>query len=537
VDGGDRTCREVGPRDDGHRAARGWHAAAVLPSVATMEPLAPLTQLRAGTPLIVGGDRVTYVTEELAAAFVPGDALIVLQDTGQVLHVPTAERAAARDAVDAAAAAAELMGQVDDRAVDAFYTAFADLLADDEVFATIATANAADVAAAKARGRSTTRLVLDEPMRRGMIDGLRGWREVAGGRGSVVRTVEHDGWTLEQVTDRLGVVAFVFEGRPNVFADACGVLRTGNTVVFRIGSDALGTARAIVEHALEPALATAGLPSGAAALVDSPAHAAGWALFDDPRLALAVARGSGDAVAQLGAVARQAGNQVSLHGTGGAWLIASEHADADRLAATVHASLDRKVCNTLNVCAIVASRADELVPVFLDALDRAAGDRGVNAKLHVVEASRRHVPERRFTEVVAVARAEGAIEEPAAEGLFEAQLAVEWEWEDSPEVSLVVVDDLDAAVELCNRYSPRFVVSLLSEDRAEHERFFAAIDAPFVGDGFTRWVDGQYAFRTPELGLSNWEHGRLLARGGVLSGDAIVTLRARVTQHDPALRR
>ena len=177
------------------------------------------------------------------------------------------------------------------------------------------------------------------------------------------------------------------------------------------------------------------------------------------------------------------------------------------------------------------------MPVFLAALDRAAADRGVNAKLHVVDASRRHVPERRFSEVVAIARAEGAIEEPAAELLMESQLGVEWEWEDSPEVSLVIVDDLDHAVELCNRYSPRFTVSVLSEDRAEQDRAFAALDAPFVGDGFTRWVDGQYAFGTPELGLSNWEHGRLLGRGGVLSGDAIVTVRTRVTQHDPTLRR
>jgi glutamate-5-semialdehyde dehydrogenase len=374
-------------------------------------------------------------------------------------------------------------------------------------------------------------------MRADMIAGLRGWQQVPGGRGSVVRTVEHVGWRVEQVTDRLGVVAFVFEGRPNVFADACGVLRTGNTVVFRIGSDALGTARAIVEHALEPALAAAGLPSGAASLVDSPARAAGHALFNDPRLALAVARGSGEAVAQLGAVARQAGNAVSLHGTGGAWIVASEHADAERFGAAVHASLDRKVCNTLNTCCIVRSRADELVPTFLAALDQAASDRGVNAKLHVLESSRAHVPERRFTELVGISRAEGLVEEPAAESVLEAQLGVEWEWEESPEVTLAIVDDVDEAASLCNRWSPRFVASLISEDRAEHDRFFAAVDVPFVGDGFTRWVDGQYAFDAPELGLSNWEHGRLLARGGVLSGDAIVTLRTRAIQHDPHLRR
>ena len=47
--------------------------------------------------------------------------------------------------------------------------------------------------------------------------------------------------------------------------DATGVLRGGNTVVFRIGSDALGTAQAMMRLALDPALAAAGLPAGASA--------------------------------------------------------------------------------------------------------------------------------------------------------------------------------------------------------------------------------------------------------------------------------
>src|SRR5206468_4716018 len=164
---------------------------------------------------------------------------------------------------------------------------------------------------------------------------------------------------------------FVFEGRPNVFADATGVLRAGNTVVFRIGSNALGTARAIVRAALDPALEAAGLPAGATALVDSAAHAAGWAMFADPRLALAVARGSGPAVSQLGSIARQAGTPVSLHGTGGAWMVADDSADPDRFFAAVYHSLDRKVCNTLNTCCIVEARAGELIPVFLEALAKA----------------------------------------------------------------------------------------------------------------------------------------------------------------------
>jgi glutamate-5-semialdehyde dehydrogenase len=497
----------------------------------------PLDHLTAGMPIVFGGDRLTFVSDQLADAFVAGDELVVLQDTGELLHVPRADRLAARGAVDAAVQAFAAMGDVTEDQLDAFFGGFAGRLAEDAAFAPIAAANAADVDAARARGRSTTRLVLSEGMRADMVAGLRGWQEVRSPRGEVVRALPHTGWTLEQVTDRLGVVAFVFEGRPNVFADACGVLRGGNTVVFRIGSDALGTARAIVEHALAPALAEAGLPTGAASLVDAPSHAAGWALFRDPRLALAVARGSGEAVRQLGSVAQQAGNPVSLHGTGGAWMVATAAADADTFAGAVHRSLDRKVCNTLNVCCIVRERAEALVPVFLDALDRAGADRGTHAKLHVLERDRRHVPAERFARVVPIARAAGPVDEPAAETLIEAQLGLEWEWEDSPEVTLVVVDDLDEAVALFNRYSPRFVLSVLSEDAADHDRAWRTADAPYVGNGFTRWVDGQYALGTPELGLSNWERGRLLGRSGILSGDSILTVRSRAVQDDPDLHR
>jgi glutamate-5-semialdehyde dehydrogenase len=77
----------------------------------------------------------------------------------------------------------------------------------------------------------------------------------------------------------------------------------------------------------------------------------------------------------------------------------------------------------------------------------------------------------------------------------------------------------------------------VSEDVAEHERFWTTVDAPFVGDGFTRWVDGQVALARPELGLANWQGGRLLARAGVLSGDGVHTLRLRVRQSDPDLHR
>jgi glutamate-5-semialdehyde dehydrogenase len=312
-----------------------------------------------------------------------------------------------------------------------------------------------------------------------------------------------------------------------VLADATGVLRSGNSVVFRIGSDALGTARSMMEHALVPALRDAGLPDGAVTLIESAEHAAGWALFSDPRLGLAVARGSGPAVATLGALAQQAGVPVSLHGTGGAWLVASRHASAQRFGDAVLRSLDRKVCNTLNVCCIERARAAELVPVFLQNLERAGARLGQAYRLHVAEGGQSFVPPELFTREVLVRRAEGDVLETQADTLPITGLGREWEWEQTPEVTLLVVDEIAQAVDLFNQHSPRFVISLISDSEPEHAALFASSEAPFVGDSITRWVDGQLALSKPELGLSNWQQGRLFGRGGILSGDTVYTVRTR----------
>jgi glutamate-5-semialdehyde dehydrogenase len=496
-----------------------------------------LDRLEAGAAIPFGGNRFTRVDAELAARFKAGDHLLVVQETGDLLHVPAADQAAAGEAVGRAHAAFQRMGQVSDAQITRFFEAFAARLEDQGAWGRIAEANARDVEDARARGRSTTRLQVSAGMRRDMIAGLRVWRDAPSSRGRTLERIDHAGWAVEQRVEPLGVIGFVFEGRPNVFADATGVLRTGNTVVFRIGSDALGTARAIVREALDPAIEAAGLPPGAAALVDSPSRASGWAMFADRRLALAVARGSGRAVAQLGAVARQGGVPVSLHGTGGAWMVADASADRDRFAQAVFHSLDRKVCNTLNVCCIVRSRAAELVPAFLDALWAAGERRGHGCKLHVAAGDEAALPEAWRTAKARVRRAQGEVTEPLVEPIATDELGCEWEWEDTPEVSLKLVDTVQEAVELFNRLSPRFAAALIAEDPEAQARFYAAVDSPFVGDGFTRWVDGQYALDRPELGLSNWENGRLFARGGVLSGDSVFTVRTRMIQADPTLDR
>ena len=480
--------------------------------------IGPLRFLTPGQLVLFGGDRVAMVSDELAEAFREGDRLVVVQETGDLLLIPRDDHERVRAAVGAALAAFHELSACTDDQLTHFFGAFADRLADDEVFADIAAANDADVAAARERGRSTTRLVLSPTMRADMVAGLRVWQHADGRRDVPLTRVDHGSWWVETRRAPLGVVGFVFEGRPNVFADATGVLRSGNTVVFRIGSDALGTARAIMRHAVGPALARAGLPSGSVQLIDAAAHAAGWALFADARLGLAVARGSGRAVAQLGAVARQHGVPASLHGTGGAWMVVADDADPDRLARAVRHSLDRKVCNTLNVCCIVRGGADRLAPVVLAAAQEAAEARGASLVVHATPGAEPFA-------------GDGALAQSIDE------LGTEWEWEDDPELSVVVVDDVAAAVALFNRYSPRFAASLIGGSDDDQQRFYASVDAPFVGNGFTRWVDGQFAFHQPELGLSNWQSGRLFARAGVLSGDSVHTVRTRAHVVDHELHR
>lgn len=501
------------------------------------DPSVRLTSLQAGQGIPYGGDRVTRVSAELAAAFRAGDRLVVVQTTGDLLRIPQQESERVDQAVRAAQHAFTALSECTDEQITGFFTACADTLERPEVIDRVRTANAADVEDARRRGRSTTRLEFTDSMHTQMVAGLRIWQKLAASRDQIIDSIDHPQWRVETRRAPLGVVGFVFEGRPNVFADAVGVLRSGNTVVFRIGSDALGTARCLMDAVVRPSLTAAGLPEGAVVLVESTDRAAGWALFGDPRLALAVARGSGGAVAQLGAVARQAGVPVSLHGTGGAWMLVTAAADPVRLRTSLTHSLDRKVCNTANVVCVTRAAAATAVPVVIEALSAAASHLGTPMRLHVTEAARTYVDGGLFDQHVEVARPEGLSREPVASVISEEELGTEWEWERSPEISLCVVEDLTDGIALFNRWSPRFVVSLISHDVAEHDQVYRQADAPFVGDGFTRWVDGQYALLAPELGLSNWEGGRLLGRSAILSGDSVHTVRLRAQVTDADLRR
>lgn len=476
--------------------------------------------LRTGDRVLVGGVLI-IVDDDFAESLEPGDTVIGLARQNLLLRIPTAVHNLTADAVTQCLEAFGELGTVGDLAITDFYKTAAELLADDHVFGAIRSANENDVQDATARKRSTTRLVLSDAMRQDMIEAFRLWQHLALNQEQLLSQVEHDGWTVESWRAPLGVVGFVFEGRPNVFADATGVLRSGNTVVFRIGSDALRTARALMTLVIQPALVAAGLPLGCVVLVDSPEHAAGWALFNDERLSLAVARGSGEAVSQLGAIAQQVGTAVSLHGTGGAWMIVGEHAEPERLRNVVQHSLDRKVCNTLNTICVLSSQATQLISIIIEAAKIASSKRHGAVRIHATQQALRIV----------------SLYCDDTDLITELDLCTEYEWEDIPEFAIVVVESLSDAVALCNQYSSQFVVSVVSADDDEIEQVWKTVNAPFVGDGFTRWVDGQFALLRPELGLSNWQYGRLLSRGGVISGDSLYTIRLKATQRDSQLHR
>ncbi|MEY3277902.1 MAG: gamma-glutamyl phosphate reductase [Actinomycetota bacterium] len=472
--------------------------------------------------VLIGGELVE-IGSEIADAFVDGDRLIATTSAGLLL-VPKADSDLVASCITKSIDAFSALGYATNHQIMSFYEAFARRLKDEVIFNQIREANERNVADAQAKGRSTTRLVLSESMRQDMIDALLIWKELV--TSSTVReTLNHDGWSIESHVAPLGVVGFVFEGRPNVFADATGVLASRNVCVFRIGSDALETARAIMDLAVAPSLQEAELPPASVLLLPSKTHAAAWALFSEKRLSLAVARGSGTSVALLGEIAQQYGIPASLHGTGGAWMIVSDVEDADRLKNVVQNSLDRKVCNTLNTVVLTSGSLDRSLQSVIDGVVLAAHKRNTHAVLHV-------------DGDVASALANCTVpQEFVVEAIDHSNLGTEWEWENIPELSIVVADNVDVAVLIFNKHSPCFVLSVISDDEAEVDAAWRLSNAPFFGDGMTRWVDGQYALNKPELGLSNWQNGRTFARGGILSGDSIYTVRYRVRQSDVEVKR
>ncbi|MEQ3551472.1 aldehyde dehydrogenase family protein [Pseudonocardia nematodicida] len=283
------------------------------------------------------------------------------------------EFAAVREAAQRARAAAPAVRAAGEGRIDDALRAAASLIRDRAV--ELLEINAADVAAAERNGMAAgllDRLRLDEERLAGIamqLEVLAATPEPPTER--PVRTLE----TGERVFERripVGVIGAVFEARPNVTVDvASQVLKARSAAVLRTGSAALGSATALVEMVLRPALESAGLPGDAVALVPLPGHAGAEALVGLPDLVpLVVVRGSGEVTRRLSMLGATAGTRVLAHADGGGVLYLDASATEADVTRLVTDSTDRLgVCNRLNLLLIDRPVYDTLLPVARAALD------------------------------------------------------------------------------------------------------------------------------------------------------------------------
>jgi glutamate-5-semialdehyde dehydrogenase len=220
------------------------------------------------------------------------------------------------------------------------------------------TANAADLeAAARAQlsGGLVDRLRLDAVRITAMAEQL---EALAALDHPAARTAVRDlpgGLVLQEWRRPVGVIGANFEARPNVVVDvASQLIKSRNAGVLRTGSAALGSAVALMDTVISPALTEAGLDAAAIQLVRTPGHGSAEALVSQPGLIpLVILRGSGDSTRELAQRAAVHGVRTLAHADGGAVVFLHSSADRAQAEELIHASLDRLgVCNRLNLLLI-----------------------------------------------------------------------------------------------------------------------------------------------------------------------------------------
>jgi glutamate-5-semialdehyde dehydrogenase len=169
----------------------------------------------------------------------------------------------------------------------------------------------------------------------------------------------------------VGAIGANFEARPNVVVDiASQLVKSRNAGVLRTGSAALGSAVALVDHVVGPALAEVGLDPDAVQLVRVPGRESAEALVQLPALLpLVILRGSGESTRSLAERAALSGVRTLAHADGGAVMYLHPSADRALAAELIDRGLDRLgVCNRLNLLLVDGAIWDEVVPRVVDQL-------------------------------------------------------------------------------------------------------------------------------------------------------------------------
>ncbi len=332
------------------------------------------------------------------------------------------------------------------------------------------------------------RLRLDADRLGAIADAVRDVAALPDPVGEVVRgQTLPNGLRLRQLRVPMGVVAVVYEARPNVTVDAAALaLKSGNAVVLRGGSAARET-NALVVEVVREALAAAGLPADLVSTVDAYGREGVRALLHARGLVdVLVPRGGAGLIAE---VVRSSTVPVIETGTGNCHVYVDAAADLDvALAVALNSKTQRtSTCNTAETVLVHAAVADAFLPSLLTAMS-AAG-----VRLHGDDAVR-------------------AAAEPLDGVDVEAATDEDWATEYlALELAVGVVPDLDAALAHVDRWSTGHTEAVVTRDLAVAERFAAEVDsAAVMVNASTRFTDGAQMGLGAEIGISTQ---KLHARG------------------------
>ncbi len=347
-------------------------------------------------------------------------------------------------------------------------------------------ANERDVAAGRENGLSAAmidRLIINENRMKGMQDGLRTMISLSDPVGQI-----EDGWKLEngihvsKMRVPIGVVAMIYESRPNVTVDASGLaLKSGNSIILRGGKEAIETNKALAKI-LEESGSAAGLPDGAVQLISNTDRALVKDLVTMDDLVDVVIPRGGQGLKK--AIVSQASVPVIITGAGLCHVYVDRSANLEMALPIIeNAKVQRPgVCNAIETLLI----HKDVDKAFLGRVVKTLEDKGV--------------------EVVGCERTKAIVDTVVS--------ATEEDWATeylALKISIRIVDDIDMAMEHIEAYGTRHSESIVTESIEAAEKFLNGVDASAVYvNASTRFTDGGVFGFGGEIGISTQ---KLHARG------------------------
>lgn len=355
----------------------------------------------------------------------------------------------------------------------------------------ILAANKQDLAAARGRISDVMldRLALTPARLAAMAKGMREVAALPDPVGAVLRKiVRPNGLLIEKTSVPMGVIAIIYESRPNVTSDAAALaLKAGSACVLRCGRDAWASCHAIV-NALRCGLARAGLPESAVSLIEDTTHASANELMTANGLVdLLIPRGGAGLIR---ACVENATVPCIQTGTGICHVYVDKAADLNMAVDIIeNAKTSRpSVCNAEEVCLVHKDVAAGLLPLLKARLVDARAAAGlVPVDLRLDERAAAIIP--------------GT---PAGEQDFDTEFL-------NYILAIAVVDDVDAAIAHIARHSTHHSEAIITADDTAADRFTTCVDSAAVYvNASTRFTDGGEFGLGCEMGISTQ---KLHARG------------------------